>query len=234
MTRRVETAPIPRQISPMPTLPPRPQPLPPERLDGLDSTDPAARAGRRDLALIDRFMGNYPWLAKQLTALGPGRGRVLELGAGEAGHLRQFAEVPGLEMAALDLVARPAGWPEGWIWQQGDLLAGNWPTARVVIASLVLHHFEPAALRRLGQQLAGAERLFFVEPARRRRHLWQGLALGPVLHPLTRHDLALSVRAGFLPGELGAALGLDPALWQIDEALTPWGALRLAACRRVA
>lgn len=219
----------------MPTLGPRPWPLPPERLDELPPEHPAARAGRRDLARINALMGNHRWLAARLVEAVPASpGPVLELGAGDTGHLAAYRRVGGLRLAALDLAPRPADWPADWDWIQADLLAASWPEAEIVIASLVLHHFDAAALRALGRQLAARSRLLFVEPARRRRHLAQGAVLGPILHPLTRHDLGLSVRAGFLPGELGPALGLDAAQWDVRESMSLRGGLRFEARRRAA
>ena len=70
--------------------------------------------------------------------------------------------------------------------------------------------------------------LCFSEPWRSRWALLQGRLLWPFLGRVTRHDMAVSIRAGFRRGELPALLGLGDE-WTVQEQCT-----RLGACRMVA
>jgi hypothetical protein len=98
----------------------------------------------------------------------------------------------------------------------------DWPrvsaATEIVIANLFLHHFDDARLADLFRMIAGRTRLFVaIEPRRARwprfcsRLLW---LIG--CSSVTRHDAAVSIRAGFLNTELSA---LWPAggNWQLTE-----------------
>lgn len=208
-----------------------------EILDSLDEDDPAARANRRDLRRLNRLMGNYRWCREQLRReLRPGD-RLLELGAGdgELGRLAAGALPPGAGATGLDLGRRPERWPDAWAWRQADILSEDaLDGADVVLANLILHQFDDDALASLGRRLgaSGARRLIANEPARRRLHLWQMRLSRPLgWHPVSRHDAAASIRAGFLGHELAERLGLDPAAWRWTARTTFLGAYRFVAAR---
>lgn len=204
-----------------------------ELLDELPWDDAGARASRRDLVRLNRWMGNYRFLARQIRkAVGDG-GVAVEVGAGE-GQLADYLDESVCMMIGLDRAPRPQRWPGRWGWEQGDLFTyENFGRADLVIGSLVLHHFDEAALRSLGEKFqAEAKVLIFVEPARR---WWgHGLALVPELtglHPVTRHDMHVSIRGGFRAGEISASLGLDASAWHISEWEDWRGTVRMVACR---
>lgn len=204
----------------------------PEILDSLPSDAPEAIWSRRDLRMINRLMGNYRWLSRQIVS----STTVIELGAGDGAITSHRALLGKTTVHGVDLAPRPTSWPEDWSWTQGDLFR-CWPQVgegSTVIANLFLHHFEEAELRQIGSRVesSGARRLLACEPARFFRHQVQG-ALLPILgiNAVTRHDLHVSIRAGFRRGELGAFLGLDPHRWIIRERITFLGALRFEACR---
>jgi hypothetical protein len=123
------------------------------------------------------------------------------------------------------------GLPASVSWKQGDLFAVDAPLTGVLVATLFLHHFVAEDLARLGRRLAGAEVLAFVEPLRSRLALAEGYALVPFVGKVTRHDMIVSIRAGFVPGELPRWLGLGEE-WQVQEAITVTGGYRLLATRR--
>ena len=186
----------------------------PEILDSLPSGHPDALASRRDLRVINRVMGNQRWLAARLRVhLRPGD-RVVELGAGDASMARRVrASLPmGFPFSyhALDLGDKPADWPDDprFHWCQGDLFdASELATATVVIACLVMHHFDDDQLARLGALCYGARVILAREPARQRA--WMRFAMYPLgLNKVTRHDMSISIRAGFRGSELPDALGL--------------------------
>ena len=88
----------------------------------------------------------------------------------------------------------------------------------VVVANLFLHHFEDARLAELFRAVAGRARLFAaIEP---RRAPWPLFccrlrwAIG--CNSVTRHDAAISVRAGFSGRELSALWPADSG-WQCTE-----------------
>jgi hypothetical protein len=207
----------------------------PEWLDTLSQEDPRAIASRRDLRLINGLMGNLRWMRKRFLSKIRPQDHVVELGAGD-GALGKSLSWSG-DYCGMDLAAMPSVWPEHYDWHQGDCLAATATSrlreASVVVGNLVLHHFSDAQLQTLGTRFEQARLLCFCEPARRSRHLWQGKALGLFgINEVTRHDLPISVRAGFLADELPRALGLGSE-WQITVQLTWLGAYRFFAERRL-
>lgn len=209
----------------------------PEILDGLATNDPAAVASRRDLRLINRIMGNTRWLRRSLMLKVRPQDLVVELGAGD-GSLGLSLAWDG-EYTGLDLAPMPHAWPENFDWLQGDLFKPNSEAstrlqgASVVIGGLILHHFSEEKLRELGSLIRSARLLIFCEPARRGWHIWQGKALRLLgINQVTRHDLPISVRAGFLGNELSEMLGLDLSDWSVRVQTTFFGAYRFVAERR--
>jgi hypothetical protein len=210
----------------------------PELLDALPPQHPDALHSRRDLRWINFFMGNHRWLCRQIATHAPADATVLELGAGDGQLLHQALRrglVQPHQWHALDLVPPPLDWPAAAHWWQQDVLKGTLPPAQVVIANLFLHHFEPPALAQLAAALPdSAQWLFFSEPERHPLHVWQGHLLHALirLNPVTRHDLRVSIEAGFRRRELIIALGLDdPTRWRCHSSRSVFGAHRLIAQR---
>jgi SAM-dependent methyltransferase len=207
----------------------------PEILDTLSPDDPEAVASRRDLRRINGLMCNHRWLEQRVRALRKLGWRVLELGAGDGTFGKRLLRNRVVEpsgLLAVDLAPRPADWPREARWLQQDVFTADLPAAEIVIANLFLHHFEPAALRELGKRLPAACRVLLCsEPARRPLHLWQSrlLALLP-LGRVTRHDMPVSIRAGFVGHELPSSLGISG--WNFTVSTTFFGAYRLEAHRR--
>ncbi len=217
-----------------------PRILEPETLDHLAPDDPVAQRSRRDLRRVNAFMGARRILARALDrvicdsrrkAL-----RIVELGCGDGRLMLDVARHrgerwPAASIALLDrqpLVDAPtiaayaaAGWHArpvvADVFDWADAAHGErWD---VVVANLFLHHFEGAALSRV---LAGcarrADALVACEPRRSRfalvaSHLIFFLGANAV----TRNDGVLSVRAGFIDGELGAAWPGAANVWRRDE-----------------
>jgi len=178
------------------------------------------------LRLINALMGNHRWLRSKA-----GTNPVVEIGAGDG----CLAQKLGGEVTALDLAPRPEGLPERVDWRQGDLFE-TLPEVRAetLVACLILHHFEAEDLARLGEKIEGGSlrRVLAAEPHRSRLALVEGCTLFPFVNRVTRHDMMVSIRAGFRRGELAPALGLDPDRWQVFESVTPLGALRFEATIR--
>lgn len=210
----------------------------PEILDQLPVHDADAIRSRRDLRWINFFMGNYRWLGRQIASQVPAGARVLELGAGDGGLLRHLMKqglVQPSQWHGLDLIPKPLDWPKEAHWWQQDVLTGPLPEADVVIANLFLHHFEAPALATLGAGLPTSVKwLFLNEPERHCLHVWQGWLLHFLirLNRVTRHDLRVSIEAGFKGCELIEALGVaKPGEWSLHQGTTFFGAHRVVAQR---
>ncbi|MEM1443547.1 MAG: hypothetical protein AAGF67_14475 [Verrucomicrobiota bacterium] len=207
----------------------------PEILDSLPHDDPEAKRSRRDLNRINALMGNYRWGSARI--LDSDLKNWTELGAG-AGHLSEFADDfdQEIHLAALDLAPRPAFWPEHWDWNQEDLfeflpsLEGG--KSHGIFSVLFLHHFESEALGKLGDMIQNSfTRVVFAEPARFRIFWLLSHALLPVVNRVTRHDMLVSIRAGFRKGELVSLLGLGKD-WEVRETVHWLGGLRFEAWRK--
>ncbi len=201
----------------------------PEILDNLAVDDPRAIASRRDLRVINFLMGNERWIVRQLGQQG-GRGKVSELGAGRGELVHELAN-EGWESGGYDLQPRPPQLNEKANWEEGDFfktLAED--DSSVVIGSLILHHFEDEELKELGALLSRKKLLLFAEPLRSSFAMMQGYALFPFCNEVTRHDMMVSIRAGFVKGELASKLGLTKG-WTWRETVTRRGGLRLSALR---
>lgn len=205
----------------------------PEILDCLPPGDPAALRSRRELRMINLLMGNWRWLSRELRdVLRPGVALV-EIGAGDGSmarrHLPEWVHYRGVDRAM-----RPRDLPASWTWEQRDVLEGGEFSGQLLVANLFLHHFCARELQRLGSLVAGTvERMLFCEPYRHPVHLWQGRLLHLFgLSEVTRHDMRVSIAAGFRPGELASLLALEKETWQVVESRSLFGALRFRADRR--
>ncbi len=210
--------------------------LQPELLDLLPQADPDAVRAREEMRIVNAAMGNHGWIERVIRRHGQRGWRVTELGAGD-GALSRRLLASGLfreaELQALDLAPRPADWPAACGWHCGDLLAAKLPESEIVVANLFLHHFTTTQLRELGSRLSPATRLLVAaEPARLWIHTFLGRLLCAVaeLNHVQRHDMQVSIRAGFRGDELRAALGLDDE-WQVKAQMHPLGGYRFIAER---
>lgn len=209
----------------------------PEILDELAADDPEAVRSRRDLVLINGLMGNHAWIRHVLKGRAEVRDGVVEWGAGDGQLLNRLVrDLPGVALAGVDMVPRPGRLPREVAWRQGDVFeAGDDAgpaTGGVLLANLFLHHFTPDELGRLGERMARFRLLCFVEPFRWEGALVAGSMMTPFVNRVTRHDMRVSIEAGFVPGELPAWLGLDPSDWEISERSSWRGGLRVLASRR--
>ncbi|MES2920690.1 MAG: class I SAM-dependent methyltransferase [Verrucomicrobiota bacterium] len=202
----------------------------PELLDHLPAEDPEARRSRRDLRRINILMGNERWVCRTVSRFPDEANRgIVEIGAGDGILCSKLAaRFPQAAVAAYDLAPVPLDLAARVEWHQGDLFEIPAPDGGgVLVANLFLHHFEGEALTALGRWLGNFEVLVFNEPDRAAiPH-----ALGGLLHPwinrVTRHDMHVSIRAGFAAGEISRLLGLDPGRWRTRESSTWRGARRV-------
>ena len=194
----------------------------PELLDSLPADDPAAMRSRRDLRLINFLMGNERWILKQDL-----KGGVIELGAG-AGELTRKIAVRN-SVVGLDFQEKPEGVDASW--RVGDLFESlPEEEGETVVANLILHHFQAEQLARLGQLVKSRRRLVAVEPWRSRLSLAEGFTLWPMINHVTKHDMMVSIKAGFRKGELAGLLQLGDG-WKWKEEVSLLGGLRVLAWR---
>ncbi len=195
----------------------------PEILDDLANDDPRARRSRKDLRLINFLMGNERWILRQVSGED-----CVELGAGAGELTHKLAKRGGV--TGLDFQAAPPSLNCPWI--AGDLFE-TLPRAQgeLVVANLILHHFKDEALAKLGELLKERSRLVIVEPWRSRISLAEGYSLFPFVNEVTRHDMILSIRAGFRKGELPRLLNLGED-WEWKEEVSLLGGIRVLAWRR--
>jgi len=205
--------------------------LTPELLDHLPHGDPGALRSRQDLRRINFFMGNERWIASLIPE---GTRHITEIGAGDGQLLCQLARKhPQAEITAYDLAPRPAHLPLSVKWTQGDIFTQTPPShGGTLIANLFLHHFTDPQLADLGAWIRNFDTLIINEPLRARLPLLLGKLATPFIHPITRHDMRVSIEAGFAPGELAATLALAQHGFVLRE-ITDWrGAIRIACQRR--
>jgi hypothetical protein len=206
----------------------------PELLDTLPPDDPRAIHSRRDLRRINSRMGNHEIMANAFKKnFSDVPGQITELGAGDGNFLLQVAQKisprrPNVNVTLLDLQKNvstetlAAFAKLGWHAEAVVADVFDWqPTggpAEIVIANLFLHHFEDSRLAELLLKISARSKLFVaIEPRRAcvplffSRLLW---AIG--CNDVTRHDAAVSVRAGFYCNEL-STLWPDKQNWQMTE-----------------
>lgn len=209
----------------------------PEILDSLPPGDARARRARRDLALINAVMGNYRWITRQWRRPGDGAGADwFELGSGDGPLAAELDEGEASQMSVtgVDFAPRPQGWPSNWRWLRGDLFEtlgsiGDSDGRAGLLANLFLHHFEDADLGRLGQLIQDRfDRVICVEPARYRVFHWLSFFFFPLVNGVTRHDMQISIGAGFRKGELASLFGLSSD-WKVRESVSLLGGYRFEA-----
>ena len=210
--------------------------LEPELLDSLPPDSPEALHSRRDLRLVNRAMGSAPWFEKTLARHARPGERVIDLGSGTGELAARLRSAAPVVIDGIDRIPQPAGWPAQAGWHQSDILAfTGWDAYDIVIGNLILHHFDDAQLRALGEAIRPhARMLIFSEPTRRQFNQWVWNVTAPLCgaNHVTRHDGRVSIAAGFIGDEIPLALGLDASVWSWNISYSWIGAHRLIATRR--
>jgi len=210
----------------------------PELLDELPPDDPRAQWSRRDLRRVNAWMRNHAIMARALRAGTNGQAprQIIEFGAGDGNLLLRVARKlsphwRNINVTLLDrrMNVTPRTLASfaslGWRVETVEADVFDWLPAAdeldVVVANLILHHFEDVRLRELFRAVAGRSRLFVaIEPRRAFwplfccRWIW---AIG--CNSVTRHDARISVRAGFSGNELSALWPMDKS-WELTESRT--------------
>jgi hypothetical protein len=207
----------------------------PEILDTLPRADPRAVRSRKDLRRVNGWMRNHVLMANALRKVlnDCTAGQIAELGAGDGDFLFRVAQKvspsrPDVTVTLLDFqkCVMPAKLIEfaALGWRAKIIVADvfDWlktvAVGEIMIANLFLHHFEDAQLAELLRLISHRAKVFIaIEPQRApwplfcSRQLW---AIG--CNNVTRHDAAVSVRAGFSSQEL-SALWPEQQHWRLTE-----------------
>ncbi|MCB1098476.1 MAG: class I SAM-dependent methyltransferase [Verrucomicrobiae bacterium] len=183
--------------------------LVPEILDSLPSDDPSAQRSRRDLRRINFLMGNFRWLRRSLQDI-PKDTPLVEVGSGDGSFLKMLAAAGWENLTAIEIAPRPNDLPDSIDWIREDMVAAL-PKSKggVLIANLFWHHFSDEQLSSLAPHITRFRHILLSEPHRSPFASALGLTLVPFINHVTRHDMFVSIRAGFRNGEL-------PGLWKLS------------------
>ena len=201
----------------------------PEILDELSPDDPAAIRSRCDLRMINQFMRGQEWILNQLTGMNDVK-RVVELGAGD-GELcnRIKKQQRDCEVVGLDLITRPDSVDQDVLWESVSVLDyDGYSSDTVVVANLFIHHLQKDELNLLGEKMKSVRAVLFSEPYRGAVGLWMGRLIFPLVNYVTRHDMIVSIKAGFKNGEIESLLGGD---FQWEESKGLCGGFRVKGVR---
>jgi len=207
-----------------------------EWLDELPAQDPRALASRQDLQRLNSLMRHVPLLVEAWRRSEPDRWiqTIVELGAGDGTFLLKFARAISsksrpLKVILLDRVDlvqpgtlenfRKLGWQAEVVTSDAfEWLSQSQITEAAFLSNLFLHHFDDDRLELLLGHLALRANLFIALEPRRSALPLAFTKLLPLIgcNDVTRHDAAISVRAGFIGKELSA---LWPKRgWYVQEA----------------
>ncbi len=187
----------------------------PEILDSLNASDPAAIRSRKDLRKINWFMRGENWIINQLEQI-KNLTKIVELGAGE-GHLASKIKTafPNAEVTAIDLLDRPKKLSKKIQWQKQDIMQSDtYDEETVIVANLFIHHLSEEQLYQLGNKISKCRAIIMAEPHRYWFSKLLGYTLFPFINHVTRHDMIVSIEAGFRFGELAGLIDID---WHWDE-----------------
>ena len=179
-------------------------------------------------------MGNERWILGTIQKLPDRDGRAItEIGAGDGNLSCTLARrFPQAVVSACDLAPAPQRMPSNLHWQQGNIFeAPEEIRGNTLIANLFLHHFEAAELRQIGKITDRFDSFIFCEPDRARLPHFHGSLLHPFINRVTRHDMHVSIDAGFTAGEIPRFLGLDTGRWEIREQSNWRGSRRVVGWR---
>lgn len=200
-----------------------------EILDELDPSDPRALRSRRDPRLINGFMRGQAWIQRELRRM-PAVGKVVEIGAGSGELIGKIARQGlGATCLGVDYIPCPSFLNRDQ-WRQGDVmeLEEEFEDA-VVVANLFLHHFNDLDLQGLGHRLRKARAVLCVEPYRSVFSMALGGMITPIVNDVTRHDMRVSIRAGFRKGEIPERLG---SAFEWHECSKSLGGIRVKGVRK--
>jgi hypothetical protein len=207
----------------------------PELLDELPANNPRAEKSRRDLRRVNWLMGNVGIIQQNLEKYFAGKPleKIVELGAGDGSFMLQIAqrnskrwrniEATFVDQQRLISVETENGFRKlGWEIKiiRADIF--DWlpacAPADCIVTNLFLHHFENEKLSELLHLISEKTKVFIACEPWRCRWSVPGTKLLWLLgcNDVTRHDAAVSVRAGFREKEI-SNLWPQNEKWKTEE-----------------
>ena len=175
----------------------------PEILDGGDVPDELAARAYRELTSIHRFLGDTAAVASAIRRDPLPVRRVLDVGCGRGGVLRELRRRLGVEVIGVDL--RPGRAPiTGIPIVRADATCDPLPMADLALCMNVGHHLTEieliALIRNVGRS---CRRFLLVDPVRHPIPLVLfRIFIAPFVCRITAADGLTSIRRSFTPGEL--------------------------------
>jgi len=130
------------------------------------------------------------------------------------------ARFPDAQAIGLDLIDRPSSVRDDVEWISANVMdeLSVFDEDTVVVGNLFLHHLQDDQLRVLGERLSNVSAYLFSEPFRAKLPQVMGLTIFPLVNDVTKHDMMVSIRAGFTIDELPKLLG-GKYLWSETKGL---------------
>ncbi|MFN7342184.1 MAG: hypothetical protein ACK5TA_02495, partial [bacterium] len=104
-------------------------------------------------------------------------------------------------------------------------------TGGILIANLILHHFTDTQLIALAEKIKEFDQIIINEPLRGRIPAFLAKLATPFIHPITRHDMRVSIEAGFIQNEIPSLLAFESHGFHFQETYTWRGSQRVLAWR---
>lgn len=209
-----------------------------ELLDALEYRDPLSHCIHRDIHRYNCLLGNYRWVADQLSQKGNHGQNLLEIGAGHGRLITQLHQRGLLRgynrVTAMDAICeRPKGLDASIDWcVDSTERFDDYEDYSVIVCSNFLHQLHAPALAELGRKLKNARVIIAAET--RRSTIAYGLCHLSRIIGFSRlgiGDGLKSLRAGFRNNELAQLLELDPQQWTSHTNESFLGAYHFVASR---
>ena len=206
----------------------------PEIMDDPDLPEHVLQRVLHDLTFTHRVLGNIHALVRTMMRSRGPVGRVLDIGCGGGHILAEVRRQTGAEVIGVDL--RPPRLPvTGVPIVQADAVHDTLPSADVAIAVCMVHHLTDEAFINMVRNVGRSCRRFIVLDLVRHQLPWWlfRIFIGPLIHPINRHDGLVSIRRAFTPDEMRTLLrdALDGTGATFDVRVAPLYARQIADIR---
>ena len=197
-----------------------------ELLDALPATDQRARHSRRDLRKLNWIMGHRRHMVRMMQ--NADFDTLIDLGTGDGQFARSVAQSLNrpCRLVFVDQQRVPDAPADIIVSDVMSFLRSFEPRPRTALmANLFLHHLTDDLLREMFLEASCKVDWFFACEPRRARLSLMAIRLLPLIgcNAVTRHDAAVSIRAGFFGQELSGlwpreqSRAREQAAWKLRE-----------------